>query len=73
MKNVLLKGAIALTETVTEAGATEEQTQTAAQKINEFFTSDGMKATGYILLAVAVVAVAGYFLVKFLKSKKYIR
>lgn len=71
MKNVLLKGAIALTETVTEAGAAEEQT--AAQKINEFFTSDGMKATGYILLAVAVVAVAGYFFVKFLKSKKYIR
>ncbi len=71
MKNVLLKGAIALTETVTEAGATEEQT--VAQKINEFFTSDGMKATGYILLAVAVVAVAGYFLVKFLKSKRYIR
>lgn len=71
MKNLLLKGAIALTETVTEAGATEEQT--AAQKINEFFTSDGMKATGYILLAVAVVAVTGYFFVKFLKSKKYIR
>ena len=71
MKNLLLKGAIALTETVTEAGATKEQT--AAQKINEFFTSDAMKATGYILLAVAVVAVAGYFLFKILKRKKYIR
>ena len=64
MNNLFVKTTVLLTETI------GEETQTTAQKINEFFTSDAMKATGYVLLAVAVVA---HFVFKFLKGKRYIR
>lgn len=65
MKEKLLETVVSLTETT--------DTKSGAEKINEFFTKPEMQATGWILLSVAVIAVAGYFLVKFLKSKKYIR
>ena len=65
MKEKLLETIVSLTETT--------DTKSAAEKINDFFAKPEMQATGWILLSAVVVAVAGYFLVKFLKSKKYIR
>ena len=65
MKEKLLETIVSLTETT--------DTKSAAEKINDFFAKPEMQATGWILLSAVVVAVAGYFLVKFLKSKRYIR
>ena len=63
MKEKLLETIVSLTETT--------GTKTGAEKINEFFTKPEMQATGWILLSVAVIAVVGFVVFRFVK--KYVR
>lgn len=60
MKEKLLETIVSLTETT--------DTKTAAEKINDFFAKPEMQATGWILLSVAVIAVVGFVVFRFVKK-----
>lgn len=60
MKEKLLETIVSLTETT--------GTKSVAEKINEFFTSPEMQATGWILLSAVVIAVVGFVVFRFVKK-----
>lgn len=64
MKELLVKSSMLLAEATGD-------TKSAAEKINDFFAKPEMKATGWILLSVVVIAVVGYVVFRF--AKKHIR